>query len=310
MIENENAAYSVPAWHGLGAILGEASLPEFISAANMDYEVEKRDAYVRNANGDFVAVPNQQHVVRVTDEKVVSLSTVTDRYVPMQIRTLVELATPFVEGGWAMPDATFLLYEGNSEVISLALKGETTTQSDPSSWKHFLLLQNFHGRGTVRGKVTTVRTVCHNTATVAFAPGADFAIKHCSTVDQQVREAMSKMDGIHYAISKQMEALERFSGITVDPEKFMRQLLGLEDKKPDEISSRAKNHLDALIDAMERSPGVSGHMTGLDAFNAVTYITTHRTGTQGREKVVASLLDGARASMQKKAANMLEKLAA
>lgn len=303
----------VAAWHGKGIVLEkpENDLAKFLCHAAMDYSVEKMPAtFVWN--GENLTADNQFHLVRSTDGKVLSPATVTRQYGVIRPLDLVPDLQPFMDEGFATPDAAFTLYNGQSEVISLRLdfQDENSWENhDGSKWVHYLVVQNFHGRGSVRGKVVSIRVVCHNTVTAAFGRQADFAIKHSGTVKDRVSNAIRTMESLRKYLKETGEKLGKLATMPVDIMSTVNNILEIDPAET--IPTRTQNRRDAIVSAAHMSPGVSGR-TALDVLNGITWYTTHDTSGRGGKDDndrLESLLNGTRGGLQQKATDYLLALA-
>lgn len=306
-LESNRSAFSKPAWHGLGKIIrpeDSRNLEDFILAANMGYEVSKEPAYAL-VDGGYIAIPNQWHIMRSDDQRIVSPNTVGNRYTPLQPRALFEVADPYIREGWASPDAAFTLYGGSSEVLTLRLDLQGTVNGDSSRWENYLILQNFHGRGAMRGRIARIRVVCHNTATAAFSEGADFSIRHSSSVEQRMKDAVAAWGNLKAeleAMSLAMGPLTSRVLTATERDSAIRKLAGI--GATDDPNRRYVN----ILEAMFYSPGISGKGTAYDLIQAVTYINSHGGNKGSQMNRVQSLLDGAKANLERKATKMMLEL--
>lgn len=302
-LENKRSAFARPAWHGLGEIIDPSTTRDvraFQDAARMRYTVTKEPVYVVDDSG-YTVVPNQWHLMRSDDQRIVSGSTVSDRYTPLQPGVLFDVAEPFVREGWGSPDAAFTLYGGQSEVVTLRLDLQDSIPGDPSAWAHYLVLQNHHGKGAVRGKKVSVRVVCHNTATIAFRGGADFAIRHSAKVEDNVRTAVSTWKEIREELQEMSKRLapltQKVLGLH-QTGKVLHEILGTDPEKPNRAYQQ-------ILEAAFDSPGVSGNWTAYDLLQGVTFFNSHGGNKSKQENRVAALVNGPKAALEKRATEKL-----
>ena len=318
-LEANRGVFRTAAWHGLGTVPTETitNLADFLREGGMFYDVEKRPAFQEldgmNDNGEAVKiyrpVENQFHLVRSDDGKIVSDKTVSAQYDPMDPKKTCDIIQAFCEQGFATPDGAFSLYNGNSEVISLALDYQDPIESG-SVWKHFLVVQNSHGSGKFRGKLTSIRVVCDNAVTAAFARGADFAIAHKGQTFDRVKYAVETWSRVRDYLRTMGQKYGKLLVCPVDINACVDDIL--EIKAGEKISTQLENKRDELIRlANGGSPGTAGK-TAADVFNAVTYWASYNTGGKGskdeRERF-ASNLDGTRAKFTQAALDKLLVLA-
>ena len=97
-IEADRSAFTEKAawWDIQGArvLNRRCTMEEFLTEAVMAYNVEKVPAYDLDANGQPVAVPNQFHLRRDDDRRIVSPSTVTRKYevrIPRHLAEVLDL---------------------------------------------------------------------------------------------------------------------------------------------------------------------------------------------------------------------------
>jgi len=304
-LEENRGVFRTAAWHGLGTVPTQTivNLEDFLKEGNMLYDVEKSQAFqaVVGVDSDggistgYRPVDNQYHLIRSDDGKVVSDKTVSRQYDPMDPKKLCRIIEGFCEAGFATPDGAFSLYGGNSEVISLRLDYGEPIESG-SEWNHFLVIQNSHGTGKCRGKLSSIRVVCHNTVTAAFSRGAEFAISHKGQTFDRVKYAVDTWKNVKEYLARMGQKYGKLLVCPVDINACVDDIL--EIKAGEKISTQLENKRDELIRlANGGSPGTEGK-TAADVFNAVTYWASYNTGGKGskdeRERF-ASNLDGTRA---------------
>lgn len=269
---------------------------DFLKTARMDYNVltEQVDREVR---GQRVLVPNQFHIVRGDDLSVLSPSTVTKQYVTRQPSDMVEIVDDIVQSGLGVYDAAFTLYGGQSEVISVRLVNiDDDVVCDGSKWMTFLVVQNYHGTGKMRGKLVRVRVVCANTTTRAFAGGSDWAFTHKKSIEKKSEEVPHIWTQAADAVKQHVQLLGKLDRKVNVPD-TIDQLLAIDD----EATTQQKNRRDAIVAAAHDPRNGTFGKTLYDIFNAVTYYTTH--GEQGKSgktaaKRMESILDGTRGEFE------------
>jgi Domain of unknown function (DUF932) len=296
-------------WDVDGSHVINARVPgaDFLKLAKMDYTVVKEQVE-RNLGGIQVAVPNQFHIVRGDDQRVVSPSTVTSQYVTRQPSDAVEIVDDIVQAGLGVYDAGFTLYGGQSEVVTVRLCDiEEAVVCDGSKWNTFLVIQNYHGTGKMRGKIVRLRVVCHNTVTAGFAGGADWAFTHKKSIKEKQAGIPKMWMQAADAVKEHCRRLAMLDKPVNVPE-TIDELLAIED----DATTQQKNRRDAIVAAANMpSMGTNGR-TLYDIFNAVTYYTTHNAGGKSGKTAggrIESILDGTRGDFEAEMAGKLFALA-
>lgn len=300
-VETDRGAYTEKAaWHdatGAKVVKERLPMPEFLERAKMGYDVLKEQATRVNAEGVVVDVPNQFHLVRSDDQRVVSPSSVTARYF---VRTPTDLATvldPIVQNGLGIWDTGFTLYGGQSEVVTVRLCDiKAKPGCDSSDWIYYFIAQNYHGSGKARFKLAGNRVLCANTVAQAFASGADLAMVHSKSIGQKFADAPKMWEAAAKAIEAHCEKLAKLDKVVNVPE-TIDELLAIDD----DSTTQQKNRRDRIV-AAAHMPTMGTHgRTLYDIFNAVTFDNTHNTGGKSGGSMTTrleSILDGTRGDFE------------
>ena len=301
MVETDRGAFlEKAAWwdiEGARVINERCDGLTFLKRAKMDYQIVKAPAYDM-VNGVAVPVPNQFNIRRGDDCRVVSPSTVTDQYVTRQPSDMVEIVDDIVQSGLGVYDAGFTLYSGQSEVVSIRLVNidDDSVAGDDSKWMTFLVVQNYHGSGKMRGKVVRIRVVCHNTVTSGFTGGADWAFTHKKSIEKKSGEVPKMWAQAAVAVKEHCQRLAKLAKVVNVPE-TIDQLLAIDS----EATTQQKNRRDAIVVAANMPDMGTNGKTLYDIFNAVTYYTTHNNGGKSGKtagKRMESILDGTRGDFE------------
>lgn len=296
-VEADRGAFTErPAWWDIESarvLNRRCTMEEFLVEAAMAYDVLKVPAYDLGVDGTPVIVPNQFHLRRSDDRRVVSPSTVTKKYETRIPRHLAEVLDPVVQNGLGIYDAAFTLYEGQSEVIVVRLCDiRAKPGNDPSDWTHYLVAQNYHGTGKARFVLAGDRVVCHNTTRRAFAGGADMAFVHSKSIKQKFADAPKMWTAAAAAVQAHCEKLAALDKV-VDVPATIDELLAIDD----DATTQQKNRRDRIVAAANMpSKGTFGR-TLYDIFNAVTFDATHHDGGKSGKTAAGrfeSILDGTR----------------
>jgi hypothetical protein len=283
-------------------------MEEFLTEAVMSYNVDKVPAYDLDADGKPVEVPNQFHLRRSDDRRIVSPSTVTKKYEVRIPRHLAEVLDPIVQNGLGIYDAAFTLYEGQSEVVTVRLCDiKAKPGNDASDWLYYLIAQNYHGTGKARFKLAGSRVVCHNSVTRAFSGGADLAMAHSKSIVQKFADAPKVWAEAANAVKAHCEKLAKLDKVANVPE-TIDELLAIDD----DATTQQKNRRDRIVAAACMPTMGTYGKTLYDVFNAVTYDITHNAGGKSGKTAggrMESILDGTRGDFEETMTSKLFALA-
>lgn len=304
---------------GLGISMGmdgevgpaiERDLQKFLAAAGRNYFIKKVPAGVLdpcgalNEEGEIVPgwieAAGQYHLVRSSDHRIVSPHTVTDQYAPLSLMDVAEEIAPWVQAGWATPDAVFSARNGALEVLVLRLDagGEIT---DGDFYVHYIVVQNPHGSGgTAKGKIISFRIVCANTFAAAVSMKSDFSISHRvargdSDVQQEIMrtraaDAVAAWEKVqeHIAVLSKRVNVWADSPLTfADAGHLTDQLL--EIGKLDEASGNKKNRREAILDAFSMPEFGTNGQTAYDWINGVTFVNSSPNAEVNKKSKVSAV---------------------
>lgn len=275
-------------------------LHKFLTAAGRDYYIKKAKVY-QSFGDSFAEVENQYHLVRSVDERVVSPHTVTDQYAPLSLMDVAEEIAPWVQAGWATPDAVFEARDGALELLVLRLdaQGEIT---DGDFYVHYIVIQNPHGSGgKARGKIISFRIVCRNTFAAAVAAASDFLITHRvasgdvekqqEIMAQRTKDAVAAWERVQEHIRVLAEKVNVWKGVPLtfsDAKELTNKLVGITDEE--EASTRKVNQRDAIVAAWSMPQFGTFGQNAYDWLNAVTFINSSPEAETNKKSKV-SLID-------------------
>lgn len=280
-------------------------ISEFLESKGMNYAVSKQAAIVRGADDakgapTFREVEGQWHLVRSTDGEVISPSTVSDRYAPINPQQLVAPLDPLLQEGWITPDEGYLFKRGSHEVIRFRIDGgELEKDGDimGEKWVHYFSIHNHQGGGgKVRGLVHHQREICKNQI-VRLSSINGFSIRHTGEIQKNYDWAVStwkKLKEEIREISKRMEIFASKGVTAVEAEAILRTIYGVEGKQQDEISTRTANELEFAIQEFSNPRRGTYGKSLADVYNAITSTNTHYTPKNSKEdtnKRLASIFD-------------------
>ena len=264
-------------------------LGQFLETANRNYYIKKVPAFQSIGDLDgtpqFAEVENQFHLVRSVDNRIVSPHTVTEQYAPLSLMDVAEEIAPWVQAGWATPDAVFEARNGSLEVLVLRLDagGEIT---DGDFYVHYIVIQNPHGSGgKAKGKIISFRIVCCNTFAAAVSAASDFTISHrvargsveeqTAIMAERTQDAIAAWDKVQSHIADLAARVNVWNAAPLtfaDAEHLTDQLLGV--TKLEDASTRKKNTRDAILAAFSMPQFGTYGRTGYDWINGVTFINS------------------------------------
>lgn len=280
-------------WHGLGVRVGDNLTPhEMMEAAGLDWSVEKHDVYYRTPEGNYIATPDKQALIRSSDGRYLDI--VSDKWNPVQNDEAFEFFSEYTKAGGMSMHTAGSLKDGRI-VWGLAKVNESFSLfGGKDEVESYLLLSNPHqfGRG-VDIRFTPIRVVCNNTLSLSLEGKATLGISlnHRSEFNpERVREALAeasqKMESYRemseflttkrYTQDSLFEYFTRVFPKTNAPSKMSFQELMKSFKDGDKVFSR---NAQLAMEAIEEQPGAQyGRGTWYSAYNAVTYMTNHVLG--------------------------------
>ena len=288
---------SMHGWEGDCSDVVIRDLQEFLAAAGRDYYIKKVPAGVfdpaggLDASGEVVPawreVENQYHLARSSDGRVVSPHTVTNQYAPLSLMDVAEEIAPWVQAGWATPDAVFEARNGSLEMLVLRLDASGEI-ADDEFFVHYIVIQNPHGSGgTAKGKIISFRVVCQNTFASACSAASDFAITHrvasgsaeeqAEVMAKRTQDAIKAWDKVQEHIRVLSEKVNTWSTAPIaraDAEHLTESLLDIPAGKGTEATGRKRNMREAILDAWNRPQYGTFGQTGYDWLNAVTFVNS------------------------------------
>jgi len=292
-----NPRTSEDTFKGLGIAMGmdgtiadkiHSDLQEFLEAGGRNYFIRKAPVFQRIEFGgerQFAEVEGQFHLERSTDGLIVSPHTVTDQYAPLSLMDVAEEVAPWVQAGWATPDAVFSARNGALEVLVLRLDagGQIT---DGDFYVHYIVIQNPHGTGgKAKGKIISFRVVCANTFAAAVSAASDFTITHRvasgdhekqqEIMVQRTKDAVAAWSQVQEHISELSKRINTWADAAVTFEQaatLTDDLLQIADVE--DASKRKQNNRQAVLDAFAMPQFGTFGKTLNDWVNGVTFVNS------------------------------------
>ena len=260
------------AWHGLGQIVDKAmTSEEAIKLANLDYTVDKRQAYME-IDGQYISVPKKYVTYRTDTNDTFGI--VGDRYHVVQNTEAFEFFNAIVGDGEAIFETAGCLKKGEVVFITAKLPSYIAVKDDVVD--NYLLLSSSHdGSRGIQVMFTPIRVVCNNTLSAAYG-NAKYRVNitHTKSAKDQLRNAHEIM-GISNLLNQELGQLYNAMASTRinddSLEKYIVNSLDLDFDSEGKLSTRATNIVDSIREYYEVGPGqeeFTGTVWG--AYNAVT----------------------------------------
>ena len=288
-IENGRASMMYvgpPPWHGHGQALDHpATAEEAISAASLDWEVEKQPLYAGGegvayrVDGKFAIVPKHKWG---TEECPVFGIVGTD-YTPLQNRDAFRFFDPIVGEGAAIYHTAGALGDGERIWILVKLPGSIKVTGQDISEKYLLLSNSHDGESSVQIKFTPIRVACWNTLTMALSKGPTIRVAHTQDLNKRLENARSALRLIDEHYKRIEETFKAMAAIRMTS-KRLEEYLASVFPDPSDITEKqrwrrtAQNRESAayLFDHGKGNslPGVAGTLWA--AFNGITEFVDHK----------------------------------
>ena len=157
----------------------------------------------------------------------------------------------------------------------------------------FILLSNSHnGTTAIRVGYTPIRVVCANTMAAAHNSTASqlIRVRHTRSAAanlENIREIMDNMNAAFEATAEQFQFLASKQIHRGDLERYVKVVLGVGHKAPEEIKTRTQNILDNVMSRFynpkQQMPGVAGTWWG--AYNAYNEYLNYEKGRNANNRI-------------------------
>ena len=299
-------------WHGLGNRLIEVpTIEEAIQKAGLDWRVSKQPVFLQNG-GRCPA----NALVRESDNSI--LGVVGLKYQPLQNIEAFKWFQPFIDSGMVSLETAGSLKMGKKVWVLARITGNDISVGGDDDIRRYILLSNTHdGSQAIRIGFTPVRVVCANTMAYAHNSEASklIRVRHTSNAVlalSQIRDVMNTVNSSFEATAEQYKYLASKSINSQDLQNYVQIVMGYGDKKVEDLSTRAKNQIDNVVNLFENGIGSdlkTARGTYWGAYNAVTELFTHYTGKSADSRY-DSLWFGRNAQRNTQALELAVKMAA
>ena len=285
-VENMFAVGATP-WHGLGNVLEDApTISEAIGLAGLDWEVGLKDL----VTVDGQPVPNRATYRKDTGA---ILGVVGPRYQPLQNQEAFDWFQPFVDASECELHTAGSLCYGEKVWVLAKLNRENSEIVPGDEVAKFILLSNSHnGTTAIRVGYTPIRVVCANTMAAAHNSTASqlIRVRHTRSAAanlENIREIMDNMNAAFEATAEQFQFLASKQIHRGDLERYVKVVLGVGHKAPEEIKTRTQNILDNVMSRFynpkQQMPGVAGTWWG--AYNAYNEYLNYEKGRNTNNRI-------------------------
>lgn len=280
----------------------DTTTTDFLTKVGMNYTVTKEPAIQRTLDADgtpqFSEVKGQFHLVRSTDQAVISPKTVSGKYVPTNPRDMISPVAPLIAEGWITPDEGYSLSDGSHEILRFRIDGGNLPEKGKivgEDWYHFFDIHNFQGVGAFFGALYCFRLRCSNGSVAMVRKGGGFRLRHMGALQTKYEDAMRTWTQITEEIRKIGEKMTVWNDTNVSPTEAVAILQDIyEVEDPANIAARTQNELEFAIREFSNPQRGTNGRTLYDVYNAITATNTHYQPRNSREnpaKRMSSLLN-------------------
>ena len=304
------------AWHGLGHEMQPGATPDdMMRAAKLDWTIEMKDIYTKNAAGEMVLVPSRKVAIRSSDEA--QFTVASPKWTPTQNASFFAFAKELADEFNTFVETAGSLRNGKTPFALINLNQDFWVGNERDVVRNYLLLSWSHVVGRAnKAKAVNQRVVCANTE--AMAIGED------GLVHSQTHSEAFDFDAVRAMFGKAVSSVEGqradYNKLTTlklgqfDVVKFLQPLLQPATQEQIEALNIANEDcfqralwngtvkmngaFEDVMDSMQTAPGATpgNEQTGWGVFNALTHWTNHRAGRQADARVTSAWF-GERADM-------------
>lgn len=299
-------------WHFLGTQVDHlATAAEALEAAHLDWAVDKRQVFYKNAEGLFV--PSEHYVVARADTDE-ALGVVTDSYQPLQNKDAFSFVDALTATGEAKYETAGALFGGKKVWVLARIPGNVKVAEGDEIEKYILLANTHDGTAALRCYITPVRVVCNNTLRLAAKHAeSDVRIIHTGNLEGKIDEARRILGlavDAYATLEAQCQKLLKVVFSKAESYNYIDSVL--EIKNPEDVSSRLRNIRESIAGIYD-SPKIdteAGTLWG--AYNAVTDYADHYSSIAKKDadKRFSSLTFGSGALLKARAYSIATQIAA
>lgn len=276
---------------------GTTDYKEALNIYGLDYVVKPQPTFQLTDTG-YKAIKNKIAQTREDTDDVLSI--MTESYVSVQN----EEAFGFMQDVLTLTEARFIdggvIDGGKRSFLTIELPGAIELRNDSGMdvlQKRIDCFNSFDGWSTIKYRFTPFRPVCENTFAVdsqellqykrvkelysekSVVENQTFKIYHNKQASENLKKAASLIHNAVIGFEAVEIACNQLLNTSISNDHaldfFKRLTLTPAEKDGKEASTRVENTRESLMEYFQTSPGNRGE-TLWDAFNAVTYHTTHK----------------------------------
>jgi len=289
-------------WHGLGVNKTPgASIESWITDAGLGYTVEKAELFASIPHGQddatLAAVHNRCGLYRTDTGAVLGIASKTHHKI-VQPREVVEFFRDLIEeAGFELEVAGAI--RGGARVWALARAGKEFTVGGTDIVRPYLLLSTvFDNLRSTLAQYTSVRVVCNNTLTMAYAEQDGDAEKKVKTYVSIPHSRHFNANAVKAELQLVTKAAEQFKEqakalasrkVTHEEAVAYVQTLFMKKGKDGSPTTKSLEVMAGVIEAIEKGPGSTlktAKDTAWGLLNGVTHFldfkANSRTGNEGR----------------------------
>lgn len=263
-------------WHAIGKDVQECKdMEQVLKASGLDYEVEKRQVFMLNPDGELVKIPNRYTTVRMSDNK--PYDVVSDKFEIIQNRDAFDFVNymgedlQFEKAGETASGMVYII----GKLPEVNILGDAFVP-------HVIFRNGFNGKTKITAAITPLRLVCQNQFNFAFKNAQNaITIRHVRNAESKLEEARETLRMCADYMQELTTMAERFATIKIDAkraEKITKYLFPIpEDTAINPFKRKsletAREKFTAAINA-EDNRNFKGTAWGM--INAYTDFITHK----------------------------------
>lgn len=232
-IESNDGAifFSEPAWHGKGKVITHAPDPMTAMAeAGHGWTVRKYGSVLVDTGAILAQTQEYAGIVRTDTNEVLSVQSA--RYEPVQNEEVYRLA--YALGDGVKVESAFTMGGGRRLVVLCRGDSITPSRHRNDTIHRYLALVNSHdGSYTLMALPTSVRVVCHNTASQAIGEakraGRAYSVRHKGDMSEKIKrveQALVKYRETGELFKKRVDAMAERDLTVKDIQRFWVEVYG------------------------------------------------------------------------------------
>ena len=290
------------AWHGMGVLVEDAPTPrEALTLAGIDWGVERRPLYSKDANGNEIAI--EEHVANYRADNGNLLGIVSSRYQAVENHEVADFCEAIQLTDEKVRCETAGTIQGGKRMWML-LKGESFDVAKGDTMFPYVLVSNGHDGWTpFRITPTTVRVVCSNTLHAVIPRKGEergelgssaFVVRHTYHMMDKIEEAKIALRNFRVAIDGTRQVAELLAAKQVgmdDLQAFFSEFYQTEfgliptnptNKKEENQKKRAMDAYASFTRRFDDEKEIAGASLWC-AFNAMSGVIQHDKKSRGQD---------------------------